>query len=131
VVHGCEKWLCEHFRQPGVVARVVGHAHIPERTLKRRFKQATGLALIDYVQNLRIEEAKRLLESSDQAIDEICFSVGYEDPSFFRRLFKRRTGVAPARYRRVFQPIQRGMPAPPRRESGSRPSILAERPMVS
>jgi transcriptional regulator GlxA family with amidase domain len=92
------------------VARVVGHAKTPERTLKRRFKQATGLALIDYVQNLRIEEAKHLLESSDQAVDEICFAIGYEDPSFFRRLFKRRTGVAPARYRRVFQPIHRGMP---------------------
>jgi len=74
-------------------------------------KQATGLALIDYVQNLRIEEAKHLLESADQPIDEICFAIGYEDPSFFRRLFKRRAGVAPARYRRVFQPIQRGMPA--------------------
>jgi transcriptional regulator GlxA family with amidase domain len=84
---------------------------MPERTLKRRFKQATGLALIDYVQNLRIEEAKHRLETSDQAVDEICFTIGYEDPSFFRRLFRRRTGVAPARYRRVFQPIHRGTPA--------------------
>jgi transcriptional regulator GlxA family with amidase domain len=110
VVHGCETWLREHFREPGVVARTVGHARIPERTLKRRFKQATGLALIDYVQNLRIEEAKHLLETSDQAVDEICFAIGYEDPSFFRRLFRRRTGVAPARYRRVFQPVHRGVP---------------------
>jgi transcriptional regulator GlxA family with amidase domain len=110
-VRGCETWLREHFRQAGVVAGAVGHAQIPERTLKRRFKQATGLALIDYVQNLRIEEAKRLLESSDQPVDEIGFAIGYEDPSFFRRLFRRRTGMAPARYRRVFQPIHRGMPA--------------------
>ena len=109
LVRNCEAWLREHFREPGAVARVVGHARIPERTLKRRFKQATGLALIDYVQNLRIEAAKHLLETSAQAVDEICFAIGYEDPSFFRRLFKRRTGVAPARYRRVFQPIQRGM----------------------
>lgn len=114
VVRSCETWLRAHFRQSGVVARVVGHARIPERTLKRRFKQATGMALIDYVQNLRIEEAKHLLESSDQPVDEICFSIGYEDPSFFRRLFRRRTGVTPARYRRVFQPIQRGAPAVPR-----------------
>jgi transcriptional regulator GlxA family with amidase domain len=111
VVHGCEKWLREHFRESGVAARVAGHAQIPERTLKRRFKQATGLTLIDYVQNLRIEEAKHLLETSDQAVDEICFAVGYEDPSFFRRLFRGRTGVAPAQYRRVFQPIHRGTPA--------------------
>jgi transcriptional regulator GlxA family with amidase domain len=108
VVRGCENWLQKHFHEPGAVARVVGHAQIPERTLKRRFKLATGLPLIDYVQNLRIEEAKRLLESSDQPVDEICFAIGYEDPSFFRRLFKRRVGVAPARYRRVFQPIHRG-----------------------
>ena len=113
VVRGCEEWLRGHFRQNGVVARVVGHAQIPERTLKRRFKQATGFALIDYVQNLRIEEAKHLLESSDQPVDGICFAIGYEDPSFFRRLFKRCTGVAPAQYRRLFQPIHRGMPAEP------------------
>jgi transcriptional regulator GlxA family with amidase domain len=55
VVRGCEHWLREHFREPGVVARAVGHARVPERTLKRRFKRATGLALIAYVQNLRIE----------------------------------------------------------------------------
>jgi transcriptional regulator GlxA family with amidase domain len=104
-VRACEAWLREHFREPGVVARTVEYAGLPERTLKRRFKLATGLALIDYVQNLRIEEAKRLLETSDRAVDDICYETGYEDASFFRRLFKRRTGVAPAQYRRVFKPI--------------------------
>jgi transcriptional regulator GlxA family with amidase domain len=64
------------------------------------------LAIIDYVQNLRLEEAKRLLESSDEPVDEIGYVVGYEAPSFFRRLFKRRTGVSPGRYRRVFQPVR-------------------------
>jgi AraC-like DNA-binding protein len=66
-----------------------------------------SLALIEYLQNLRIEEAKRLLESSDQAVDEISVTIGYEDASFFRRLFKRRSGVAPAQYRRVFKPIHK------------------------
>jgi transcriptional regulator GlxA family with amidase domain len=41
------------------------------------------------MQNLRNGEAKHLLETSDQARDEICFAIGYEDPSFFRRLFRR------------------------------------------
>jgi transcriptional regulator GlxA family with amidase domain len=104
-VRGCEAWLAEHFREPGAVAGAVSHARLPERTLKRRFKRATGLALIDYLQNLRIEAAKRLLETSDRAVDEISYDIGYEDASFFRRLFKRRTGVAPAQYRRVFKPI--------------------------
>jgi transcriptional regulator GlxA family with amidase domain len=121
VVQGCEAWLGKHFRETGAVARVVGHARVPERTLKRRFKQATGLALIDYVQNLRVEEAKRLLESSDTPVDEVGIEVGYEDASFFRRLFKRRTGLAPARYRRVFQPIRRASPAAPARVAARRP----------
>jgi transcriptional regulator GlxA family with amidase domain len=104
-VRACESWLREHFREPGAVARAVAHAKIPERTLKRRFKSATGLALMEYLQNVRIEEAKRQLESSDRPVDEISYEIGYEDPSFFRRLFRRRTGVAPAQYRRVFKPI--------------------------
>lgn len=107
LVRACQQWLDKHYRAPGAVAGVVQHVQAPERTLKRRFKAATGLAIIDYVQNLRIEEAKRQLESSDEAADDIGAAVGYEDPSFFRRLFKRRTGVTPGRYRRLFQPIRR------------------------
>jgi transcriptional regulator GlxA family with amidase domain len=118
-IRGCEAWLREHVREPGAVARVVAHSRIPERTLKRRFKQATGLTLIDYVQNLRIEEAKRLLESSDRAVDEISYDIGYEDASFFRRLFKRRTGVAPAQYRRVFKPIHVAAPTPGKVRKGA------------
>ena len=103
VVSECEKWLAQHFREATTVARVVRHARMPERTLKRRFKAATGMALIDYVQNLRIEEAKRLLESTVQAAEEISAEVGYEDASFFRRLFRRRTGLSPSQYRRSFR----------------------------
>jgi transcriptional regulator GlxA family with amidase domain len=102
VVRECEAWLREHYREPGAVGRVVARACVPERTLKRRFKVATGLALMDYVQNLRIEEAKRLLEETERAADEISAQVGYEDASFFRRLFRRRTGLSPKGYRRLF-----------------------------
>ena len=105
VVRTCEKWLKDHFREQGAIPRVVELANIPERTLKRRFKIATGASLIDYLQNLRVEEAKHLLEAAEMAVDEISFDVGYEDPSFFRRLFKRRTGLTPSQYRRMFKPV--------------------------
>ena len=76
---------------------------LAERTFKRRFVSATGLAPIAYVQRLRIEDAKERLERSDAPVDEISWRVGYEDPAFFRRLFKRTTGLAPAAYRKRFR----------------------------
>ena len=76
---------------------------LAERTFKRRFTIATGLAPLAYVQRLRIEDAKRRLERTAAAVDEIGWQVGYEDPAFFRRLFRRLTGLAPGAYRRRFQ----------------------------
>ncbi len=104
-VRAAESWLAKNFRQPNTVGAVVAAAAIPERSLKRRFKTATGSALIDYVHNLRIEEAKRLLETEATSFDDISVAVGYENVAFFRRLFKRSTGLTPGEYRRMFQPI--------------------------
>jgi transcriptional regulator GlxA family with amidase domain len=105
VVRTCEQWLGEHYRETGAIKQIVELASIPERTLKRRFKAATGSTLIEYLQNLRVEEAKHLLESGQLPVDEISVEVSYEDPSFFRRLFKRSTGLTPSQYRRMFQPV--------------------------
>jgi len=105
VVRGCEDWLTENFAEAGSLQQVVDRANIPERTLKRRFRAATGMTLIEYLQNLRVEKAKRLLEISSLPVDEISAETGYEDASFFRRLFKRRTGLTPSQYRRMFRPI--------------------------
>jgi transcriptional regulator GlxA family with amidase domain len=105
VVRSCEDWLGAHFRETDAIKRAVEMANIPERTLKRRFKAATGVTLIDYLQNVRVEEAKRLLESGHMPVDEISVEVSYQDASFFRRLFKRRTGMTPSQYRRMFQPV--------------------------
>ena len=107
VVKTCEEFLGETFREADAISQVVGRVNIPERTLKRRFKAATGTTLINYLQNLRVEAAKRLLESGQQPVDDISVEIGYEDASFFRRLFKRLTGLTPSQYRRMFQPIVR------------------------
>jgi transcriptional regulator GlxA family with amidase domain len=57
---------------------------------------------LDYVQALRIEEAKQLLERGRHSVDDIGAEVGYRDSASFRRLFKRLTGLTPATYRRRF-----------------------------
>lgn len=102
-VRRCETWLAEHFRESDALVQAVGVSELAERTLKRRFKTATGVTLIAYVQNLRIEEAKRRLEDGSRPVEEIGADVGYSDASFFRRLFKRLTGLGPRQYRRMFQ----------------------------
>lgn len=103
VVRRCEDWLKQHFREIDAISQAVALSKVPERTLKRRFKAATGSPLIDYLQNLRVEAAKRLLESGALPVDEVSADVGYADASFFRRLFKRVTGLPPSQYRRMFQ----------------------------
>lgn len=105
VVRQCENWLAEHFADIDALGRVVEMSGIPERTLKRRFKAATGSTLIGYLQNLRVEQAKDLLETGSMPVEDISAEVGYADASFFRRLFKRLTGLTPSRYRRMFQPM--------------------------
>lgn len=105
VVRSCQEWLRQHFTEADAIARVIALAKVPERTLKRRFKTATGSTLIEFLQNLRVEHAKTLLESTETPADEISAAAGYEDASFFRRLFRRSTGLTPGQYRRMFQPV--------------------------
>ncbi|MFH1518840.1 MAG: helix-turn-helix domain-containing protein, partial [Pseudomonadota bacterium] len=85
------------------VEEMIKRSKLAERTFKRRFADATGLAPLAYVQRLRIEDAKRRLERTGSSVDEISWRVGYEDAAFFRRLFKRTTGITPGAYRKRFQ----------------------------
>ena len=104
-VRECQHLLKDYFREGNAIQRVIQQSAIPERTLKRRFKRATGLTFIEYVQNLRIEEAKHLPATTARSAEDISVEVGYEDHAFFRRLFRRLTGLRPSEYRRLFQPV--------------------------
>jgi transcriptional regulator GlxA family with amidase domain len=103
IVHASQLWLADHYALPNPVGQLVLRSGLPERSFKRRFKNATGYAPVDYVQALRIEEAKQMLESGGDAIERIAADVGYEDTAFFRRLFKRLAGVTPGRYRQRYR----------------------------
>ncbi len=98
-----QSWLDKSFSVASPIDELVRRSKLAERTFKRRFTAATTLSPIAYVQQLRVAEAKRRLERTSEPVDQVGWRVGYEDPTFFRRLFKRITGVSPAAYRRKFR----------------------------
>jgi transcriptional regulator GlxA family with amidase domain len=105
VIGDCQGWIAENYACRNPVAQMVARSSLKPRTFARRFLAATGYHPMDYVHALRIEEAKQLLEADTVAVEEVGHVVGYEDPTFFRRLFKREAGLTPAAYRRRFAAI--------------------------
>jgi transcriptional regulator GlxA family with amidase domain len=95
-------WLEKHLAEPIAMEQVAERFALTPRSLIRRFKHATGQTPGQYLQNLRIDRAKHLLEGGTENFDRITQQVGYEDGSSFRRLFKQRVGVSPGAFRRRF-----------------------------
>lgn len=60
------------------------------------------MTIIDYLTDIRIAAAKQMLENSDLMVKEIAEKVGYQEASYFTRVFKKNTGVSPAEYRRLW-----------------------------
>ncbi len=96
------KKMEEHYKETLDYNRLAEEFRMSRRSLERRFRQATGVTPLVYLQQLRIENAKRLLEEGIQNVNEIAWEVGYEDISFFRKVFVRVTGLRPREYQRRF-----------------------------
>ncbi|MGM0768420.1 MAG: GlxA family transcriptional regulator [Pseudomonadota bacterium] len=101
-IRKAQGWLEQHYAETLTIDDVAAVAGLGPRTFKRRFKDATGETPLGYLQHLRIEAAKHLLESSREQTARIIWSVGYEDASSFRRLFKRTVGCTMEQYRKRF-----------------------------
>ena len=108
-INKCQEWVARNYTDPSPVAALTAIAGLPERSFMRRFKAATGLTPMEYVHAVRLEEAKQLLETTDRAIEAIANDVGYQDTSFFTRLFRRRVGLTPGQYRLRFGALRRAL----------------------
>ncbi|WP_111495465.1 MULTISPECIES: GlxA family transcriptional regulator [Marinobacter] len=99
VILALQDWLDAHYSEPLGSDGMARQAGLGERSLLRRFKAATGETPHRYLQQLRIERARHLLETTAQSVDRITQAVGYEDVSSFSRLFRDATGLSPGAYR--------------------------------
>jgi transcriptional regulator GlxA family with amidase domain len=79
---------------------------IGRRTFERRFKKATNNTIIEYIQRVKIEAAKKQLESGRKTVSEIMYDVGYSDTKAFRDVFRKITGMSPVDYRSRYQKMQ-------------------------
>ncbi|RZL89713.1 MAG: helix-turn-helix domain-containing protein [Variovorax sp.] len=98
----CQTWIADHYADPAPVAAMAQMSGLPQRSFQRRFKLATGMAPLEYVHTMRIEEAKHLLETSDLPVAAVAQDVGYDDAAFFGRLFRRQVNLTAPQYRRRF-----------------------------
>ena len=101
-IRATEAYMQAHFAETLSNVMLAEIAGVSERTFLRRFRAATGRVPASYLQAVRIEAAKAMLEREAAPVQTVASAVGYDDVSFFRTLFKRLTSMTPAEYRDTF-----------------------------
>lgn len=92
-------YISAHFSEPITLDDVAAQVHLNPAYFSSMFKQSTGSSFKEYVNMVRIEESKRLLANTDYSIIDIAVAAGFEDQSYFSRVFKKYTGLTPRQYR--------------------------------
>lgn len=96
-----QEWLQQNYRSDVQLNQLAQQFDISVRSFNRRFRIAAGKTPLQYLQEVRLEQAKALLKQSNLSIAEIAFAVGYQDTSYFSSLFKRANAITPNEYRHL------------------------------
>lgn len=99
VLDRAKAYIQEHYRRDISMEQAAEHVNLSPYYFSKLFKEQTGETFIDYVTGLRIERAKKLIGQEELSLKEICYEVGYKDPNYFSRVFKKITGLTPSEYR--------------------------------
>lgn len=94
------QYIQQNFQKPLSMTIVSNEVSMNYSLFSLLFKQYTGVNFVNYLQNLRIEEAKRLLETTDWRVNEICCRAGFSDEKHFLKVFKAAVGFSPTEYRK-------------------------------
>ena len=98
-----QDWMEVHYPEDISMEQISQHFSLSSRTLIRKFKSNLGITPSAYLQEVRIDAARKILVQTKKTVDEITAAVGYEDVSSFTKLFKRKTGLSPINYRARYQ----------------------------
>lgn len=98
-----KSFIEENFARSISLEDAAEHIGISPYYLSKLFKEQFSINFIDYITQLRMEKAKDLMKNPDTSLKEICYNVGYKDPNYFSRVFKKTTGFSPSKYRRRIQ----------------------------
>jgi transcriptional regulator GlxA family with amidase domain len=101
-IRKAQEFIESNFQNKITVDRLAEVVALSRRNLERRFKKATANTVIEYVQRVKIEAAKKSLEGSRKSINEVMYDVGYSDTKAFRTVFKKITGLSPVQYRNKY-----------------------------
>lgn len=101
-IQKAQKFIEDNIHENITVKTVIDETPLTERTFIRKFKEATGITPLEYIQRTKVEYAKKELESGEINISQISYATGYEDLNFFRQIFKRYTGLTPSQYQNQF-----------------------------
>jgi transcriptional regulator GlxA family with amidase domain len=96
-------WLEKNLAQPINMNDVAHNQGMSRRTFERRFKKATGDTPLFYLQKIRVEAAKKMVEMENVTFDEISYRTGYQNSCHFREIFRKHTGLLPSQYERYFR----------------------------
>ena len=103
LIANAQVWAAEHYDESNPVSVMAGRSGLSERSFLRRFRRATGQSPVQYIQTLRVEEAKQMLETTDTPIDQIATEIGYSEPSSFRSAFRKLVGLPASEYRKKWR----------------------------
>jgi len=101
-IRKAQEFIENNFQNKITVDQLASMLALSRRNLERRFKKATSNTLVEYMQRVKIEAAKKNLETGRKNINEVMYEVGYTDTKAFRTTFKRITGVSPVQYRNKY-----------------------------
>ncbi|MDQ0338654.1 two-component system response regulator YesN [Caldalkalibacillus uzonensis] len=100
ILNRAKSYLHDHYNEDISLDMVARHVGLSPYYFSKLFKEQMSMNFIDYLTQLRIDKAKELMLTSNLSVKEICFEVGYRDPNYFSRVFKKSEGITPSQFRR-------------------------------